>query len=135
MFSKILIANRGEIAVRIIRTCARMGIGTVVVFSEADADSLAVEMADEAVCVGPPPAVQSYLCADAILAAAKETGAQAIHPGFGFLSERAEFARACAAAGVIFIGPNPRAIEAMGDKIASKRSPPAYPSCRAISAR
>jgi propionyl-CoA carboxylase alpha chain len=122
MFSKILIANRGEIAVRIIRTCARMGIGTVVVFSEADADSLAVEMADEAVCVGPPPAVQSYLCADAILAAAKETGAQAIHPGFGFLSERAEFARACAAAGVIFIGPNPRAIEAMGDKIASKRS-------------
>jgi propionyl-CoA carboxylase alpha chain len=122
MFSKILIANRGEIAVRIIKTCARLGIGSVAVYSEADADSLAVEMADEAVCIGPAPAAQSYLRGEAILAAAAATGAQAIHPGFGFLSESAAFARDCAAAGVVFIGPNPEAIEAMGDKIASKRS-------------
>jgi propionyl-CoA carboxylase alpha chain len=121
LFSKILIANRGEIAVRIIRTCRRLGIATVVVYSEADAGSLAVEMADESVLIGPPPAAQSYLVADKIIAACKETGAEAVHPGFGFLSERAEFARACAAAGIVFIGPNPHAIEAMGDKIASKR--------------
>jgi propionyl-CoA carboxylase alpha chain len=120
MFSKILIANRGEIAVRVIRTCRRMGIATVVVYSEADADSLAVEMADQAVFIGPSPANQSYLAAEKILAAARETGAQAIHPGFGFLSEKAEFARQCAAAGIVFIGPNPEAIDAMGDKIASK---------------
>jgi propionyl-CoA carboxylase alpha chain len=121
MFSKILIANRGEIAVRIIKTCRRMGIATVVVYSEADADSLAVEMADEAVAIGPAPAAQSYLVAEKIIAACKETGAQAVHPGFGFLSERASFARACADAGIVFIGPNPEAIDAMGDKIASKR--------------
>jgi propionyl-CoA carboxylase alpha chain len=121
LFSKILIANRGEIAVRIIRTCRRLGIATVVVYSEADAGSLAVELADEAVAIGPPRAAQSYLVAEKIIAACKETGAEAIHPGFGFLSERAEFARACAAAGIVFIGPNPHAIEAMGDKIASKR--------------
>ncbi len=121
MFSKILIANRGEIAVRIIKTCRRMGIATVVVYSEADADSLAVEMADESVLLGPPPAAQSYLLADKIIAAAKSTGAQAIHPGFGFLSERADFAEACAEAGIVFIGPNPHAIDAMGDKIASKK--------------
>ena len=120
MFSKILIANRGEIAVRIIKTCRRMGIATVVVYSEADAGSLAVEMADEAVAIGPPPAAQSYLVADRIVAAAKETGAQAIHPGFGFLSERADFARRCAAEGIVFIGPNAEAIDAMGDKIQSK---------------
>ena len=120
MFSKILIANRGEIAVRIIKTCRRMRIATVVVYSEADADSLAVEMADEAVFIGPAPAAQSYLVADKIIAACRETGAQAVHPGFGFLSERADFARACAAAGVVFIGPNPDAIDAMGDKIQSK---------------
>src|SRR5665213_4025268 len=107
LFSKILIANRGEIAVRIIRTCRRLGIATVVVYSEADAASLAVEMADEAVLIGLSPAAQSYLVADRVIAAARETGAQAIHPGFGFLSERAEFARQCAAAGVVFIGPNP----------------------------
>ncbi|HXV01605.1 MAG TPA: biotin carboxylase N-terminal domain-containing protein, partial [Caulobacteraceae bacterium] len=106
MFSKILIANRGEIAVRIIRTCRRMGIATVVVYSEADADSLAVAMADEAVFIGPSPANQSYLVAEKILDAARETGAQAIHPGFGFLSERASFATACAEAGIVFIGPN-----------------------------
>ena len=121
LFSKILIANRGEIAVRIIRTCRRLGIKTVVVYSEADAGSLAVEMADEAVAIGPPPAAQSYLVADKIIAACKETGAEAVHPGFGFLSERADFARACADAGIVFIGPNPHAIDAMGDKIASKR--------------
>src|SRR5580698_2622219 len=121
LFSKILIANRGEVAVRIIRTCRRLGIGSVVVYSEADAGSLAVEMADEAVAIGPAPASQSYLVADKIIDACRATGAQAVHPGFGFLSERAEFARACAAAGIVFIGPNPHAIEAMGDKIASKR--------------
>src|ERR1700748_3666333 len=105
MFSKILIANRGEIAVRIIKTCRRMGIATVVVYSEADALSLAVEMADETVFIGPPPASESYLVAEKIIAAARETGAQAIHPGFGFLSEKAEFARQCAKAGIVFIGP------------------------------
>ena len=120
MFSKILIANRGEIAVRIIKTCRRMGISTVVVYSEADAGSLAVEMADEAVAIGPSPAAQSYLVADKIVAAAKATGAQAVHPGFGFLSERADFARRCAAEGIVFIGPNAEAIDAMGDKIQSK---------------
>ena len=120
MFSKILIANRGEIAVRILKTCRRMGIAGVVVYSEADADSLAVKLADESVFIGPSPANQSYLLGDKIIAAAKETGAQAIHPGFGFLSENAGFARACAEAGIVFIGPNPGAIDAMGDKIASK---------------
>ena len=121
MFSKILIANRGEIAVRIIKTCRRMGIATVVVYSEADADSMAVEMADETVFIGPPPAAQSYLVADKIIAACRETGAEAIHPGFGFLSENAGFAKRCAEQGIVFIGPNPHAIEAMGDKIESKK--------------
>jgi len=121
MFSKILIANRGEIAVRIIKTCRKMGIATVVVYSEADADSLAVEMADETVAIGPAPASESYLVADKIIAAAKQTGAQAIHPGFGFLSENAGFAKRLAAEGIVFIGPNPHAIEAMGDKIESKK--------------
>ena len=120
LFSKILIANRGEVAVRIIRTCRRLGIASVVVYSEADAGSMAVEMADEAVAIGPSPAAQSYLVAEKIIAACKATGAQAVHPGFGFLSERADFARACADAGIVFIGPNPDAIDAMGDKIASK---------------
>src|ERR1700749_4915913 len=121
MFSKILIANRGEIAVRIIKTCRRMGIATVVVYSEADADSMAVEMADEAVFIGPAPAAQSYLVADKIIEAAHATGAEAIHPGFGFLSENAGFARQLEAEGIVFIGPNPHAIEAMGDKIESKK--------------
>ncbi len=121
MFSKILIANRGEIAVRIIRTCRRMGIATVAVYSEADADSLAVEMADEAVFIGPPPAAESYLQADRIVEACRATGAEAVHPGFGFLSENAGFARRLAKEKIAFIGPNPHAIEAMGDKIESKK--------------
>jgi propionyl-CoA carboxylase alpha chain len=121
MFSKILIANRGEIAVRVIKTCRRMGIKTVVVYSEADADSMAVEMADETVFIGPPPAAQSYLVQDKIIAACKETGAEAVHPGFGFLSENASFAQRCADEGIVFIGPNPGAIRAMGDKIESKK--------------
>jgi propionyl-CoA carboxylase alpha chain len=120
MFSKILIANRGEIAVRIIKTCRRLGIASVVVYSEADADSLATEMADESVFIGPSPAAQSYLLADKIIAAALEAGAQGIHPGFGFLSENAEFARLCAKSGIVFIGPHPAAIDTMGDKIKSK---------------
>ena len=121
MFNKILIANRGEIAVRVIKTCRRLGIATVVVYSDADADSLAVEMADEAVHIGASPAAQSYLVADKIIAACKQTGAQAVHPGFGFLSEKAEFAQRCADEGIVFIGPNPGAISAMGDKIESKK--------------
>jgi len=121
MFSKILIANRGEIAVRIIKTCRRMGIKTVVVYSEADADSMAVEMADESVFIGGAPASESYLVADKIVDAVRATGAEAVHPGFGFLSENAAFARRLAKEGIVFIGPNPHAIEAMGDKIESKK--------------
>jgi propionyl-CoA carboxylase alpha chain len=121
MFKKILIANRGEIAVRIIKTARKMGIQTVVVYSEADADSMAVEMADEGVFIGPPPASESYLVADKIVDAVRKTGAEAIHPGFGFLSENAGFARRLQKEGIVFIGPNPGAIEAMGDKIESKK--------------
>lgn len=121
MFSKILIANRGEIAVRIIKTCRRMGIKTVVVYSEADADSMAVEMADEAVFIGGAPASESYLVQDKIVDAVRQTRAEAVHPGFGFLSENASFARRLAAENIVFIGPNPKAIEAMGDKIESKK--------------
>jgi len=121
MFGKILIANRGEIACRVIKTARRMGIKTVAVYSDADADALHVEMADEAVHLGPPPAAQSYLLIDKIVAACKQTGAEAVHPGYGFLSERAAFAEALRAANITFIGPNVRAIEAMGDKIESKK--------------
>lgn len=121
MFKKILIANRGEIAVRIIKTCRKMGIRTVQVFSEADAGSLAVEMADESVLIGPAPAAQSYLLADRIVEAVRLTSAEAVHPGFGFLSENAGFARRLREEGIAFIGPNPAAIEAMGDKITSKK--------------
>ncbi len=121
MFSKILIANRGEIACRVIKTARRMGIGTVAVFSESDRDALHVEMADEAVFVGPAPAAQSYLVIEKIVEACRQTGAEAVHPGYGFLSERAAFAEALASAGITFIGPNPKAIEAMGDKIESKK--------------
>jgi propionyl-CoA carboxylase alpha chain len=122
MFKRILIANRGEIACRIIRTARRMGIATVAVYSEADRDALHVEMADEAVLIGPPPASESYLVIERILDACRRTGAQAVHPGYGFLSEREEFPKALAAAGIVFIGPNPAAIAAMGDKIESKRA-------------
>jgi propionyl-CoA carboxylase alpha chain len=122
MFSKILIANRGEIGVRIIKTARRLGVKTAIVYSEADADSLAVEQADEAVFIGPPAAAESYLVQDKIIAAARQTGAEAIHPGFGFLSEKAEFARRCADEKIVFIGPNPHAIHAMGDKIESKKT-------------
>ncbi len=122
MFDKILIANRGEVAVRIIRTARKMGILTAIVYSEADRDSLAVELADEGVFIGPSPAAQSYLVIDKIVDAAKQTGAQAIHPGFGFLSEKAEFADRLSAEKITFIGPNPHAIRAMGDKIESKKT-------------
>ncbi|MDP6390318.1 MAG: acetyl/propionyl/methylcrotonyl-CoA carboxylase subunit alpha [Alphaproteobacteria bacterium] len=121
MFSKILIANRGEIACRIIRTARRMGIATVAIHSEADEGALHVGMADEAVAVGPPPSTESYLVADNILKAVAETGAEAVHPGYGFLSENAGFAEALEAAGVAFIGPGVKAISAMGDKIESKK--------------
>jgi propionyl-CoA carboxylase alpha chain len=122
MFKRILIANRGEIACRIIKTARRLGIATVAVYSEADADSLHVEMADEAVPIGPPPASESYLAIDKIIDACRKTGAEAVHPGYGFLSERADFPAALAQAGIVFIGPNPKAIAAMGDKIESKKA-------------
>jgi propionyl-CoA carboxylase alpha chain len=121
MFSKILIANRGEIACRVIKTARRMGIKTVVVFSDADAGSMAVEMADEAIHIGGSPAAQSYLVQDKIVAAVKQSGAEAVHPGFGFLSENASFAQRLKDEKIAFIGPNPHAIEAMGDKITSKK--------------
>jgi propionyl-CoA carboxylase alpha chain len=121
MFKTILIANRGEIACRVIKTARRMGIRTVAVYSDADKDALHVEMADNAVAIGPPAAAQSYLAIDKIVAACLKTGAEAVHPGYGFLSERAAFALALAEAKIVFIGPNPKAIEAMGDKIESKK--------------
>ncbi len=122
MFKRILIANRGEIACRVIKTARRMGISTVAVYSEADRDALHVEMADEAVLIGPPPAAESYLLIDRIIEACRKTGAEAVHPGYGFLSEREAFPRALAEAGIVFIGPNPGAIAAMGDKIESKKA-------------
>src|SRR5476649_2787483 len=122
MFKRILIANRGEIACRIIKSARRMGIETVAVYSEADCDALHVEMADQAVLIGPPAAAQSYLLIDKIVEACKATGAEAVHPGYGFLSEREAFPVALAKAGITFIGPNPKAIAAMGDKIESKKA-------------
>ena len=121
MFSKILIANRGEIACRVIRTARRLGIRTVAVYSDADARSLHVAMADEAVHIGPSPAAESYLRADRIIAAAKAAGAEAIHPGYGFLSENPDFVEQVTAAGLVFIGPSAAAICAMGLKDAAKR--------------
>src|SRR6202051_720200 len=121
MFHKILIANRGEIACRVIKTARAMGIATVAVYSDADRDALHVEMADEAVPIGSPPASQSYLVIDKIVEACRKTGADAVHPGYGFLSEQVAFAQALASAGVTFIGPNPHAVAAMGDKIESKK--------------
>ncbi|RIK99182.1 MAG: acetyl/propionyl-CoA carboxylase subunit alpha [Proteobacteria bacterium] len=122
MFKRILIANRGEIACRVIKTARRMGIATVAVYSEADRNALHVAMADEAVPIGPPPAAESYLVMERIIEACRQTGAEAVHPGYGFLSEREAFPRALAAAGIVFIGPNPGAIAAMGDKIESKKA-------------
>src|SRR5438105_941209 len=122
MFKRILIANRGEIACRIIKTARRLGIATVAVFSNADRDALHVEMADTAVPIGPPPPSESYLVIEKIVAACKATGAEAVHPGYGFLSEREAFPKALAKAGIEFIGPNPSAIAAMGDKIESKKA-------------
>jgi acetyl/propionyl-CoA carboxylase alpha subunit len=122
MFKKILIANRGEIACRVIKTARKMGIATVAVYSDADRNALHVKMADEAVHIGASPANQSYIVIDKIMAAIRETGAEAVHPGYGFLSENMNFAAALEAEGVVFIGPPSPAIEAMGDKITSKKT-------------
>jgi acetyl-CoA carboxylase, biotin carboxylase subunit len=122
MFKKILIANRGEIAIRLIRACRDLAISPVAVYSEADADSVHVRLADEAVLIGPPPSIQSYLNIAAVVEAAKQTQAQAIHPGYGFLAENADFARAVAAAGLKFIGPTPQAMETMGSKTSARRA-------------
>jgi propionyl-CoA carboxylase alpha chain len=122
MFKRILIANRGEIACRIIKTARRLGIETVAVYSEADRDALHVAMADSAIAIGPSPASESYLVIEKIVAACKQSGAKAVHPGYGFLSEREAFPKALSAAGIVFIGPNPKAIAAMGDKIESKKA-------------
>ncbi|MCX7148436.1 MAG: acetyl-CoA carboxylase biotin carboxylase subunit [Rhodocyclales bacterium] len=121
MFKKILIANRGEIACRVIKTARKMGIKTVAVYSEADKDAMHVSMADESVCIGPPPSKESYLSIDKIIAACKQTGAEAVHPGYGFLSENPEFSRRLEESGVIFIGPKHYSMASMGDKIASKK--------------
>ncbi|MEP0722477.1 MAG: biotin carboxylase N-terminal domain-containing protein, partial [Marinomonas sp.] len=121
MLKKILIANRGEIACRVIKTAKKMGIQTVAIYSDADRNALHVKMADEAVHIGPAPANQSYIVIDKVMDAIKQTGAEAVHPGYGFLSENSKFAEALEAAGVAFIGPPKGAIEAMGDKITSKK--------------
>src|SRR5262252_638000 len=121
MFQKILIANRGEIACRVLKTAHRMGIRTVAIYSEADRDARHVRLADEAVCIGQPPARESYLVMDSIIAACKQTGAEAVHPGYGFLAENEEFSRRLEEEGVVFIGPKHYSVAAMGDKIASKK--------------
>ena len=122
MFGRILIANRGEIAVRVMRACRDLRISPVAIYSEADAEAVHVRFADQAVCVGPAPSAQSYLNIEAIIDAARKTGAEAIHPGYGFLAENAEFAKAVATAGMTFIGPSPEAMEVMGSKTSARRA-------------
>ena len=122
MFKKILIANRGEIALRVIRACHELGIRTVAVYSEADQESLHVRFSDEDICIGPPPASQSYLNIPRIISAAEVTGAEAIHPGYGFLAENAEFSEICGSSGLVFIGPTPEQIRTMGDKATARRT-------------
>src|SRR5580693_4862593 len=122
MFRKILIANRGEIALRILRACRELGVKTVAVHSEVDARALHVRFADEAVCIGPAAAAKSYLNVPAIISAAEITAADAIHPGYGFLSENAEFARICGKCGITFIGPTPEAMRAWGDKVTAREN-------------
>ena len=122
MFKKILIANRGEIAVRIIRAARELGISTVAVYSEADADSLHVALADEAICIGPASSSESYLKIPNIISAAQITGAEAIHPGYGFLSENASFAKICTQNNIVFIGPKPELINMMGDKATARET-------------
>lgn len=138
MFEKILIANRGEIAVRVIRACKEMGVKTVAVYSTADAEALAPALADEAYCIGGPRPAESYLNEDAILTVALESGAKAIHPGYGFMSENAAFARSCRDCGLVFIGPSPEVIDRMGDKDAARRTAraagvPVVPGCDLLS--
>ena len=134
MFDKVLIANRGEVAVRVIRACRDMGIKTVAVYSTADADALHVQLADEAYCIGGPRLAESYLNDDAVLTCAVKSGAKAIHPGYGFFSEKASFVRDCDKYGLAFVGPSAKVIDSMGDKDAARRTAaaagvPIVPGC------
>jgi acetyl-CoA/propionyl-CoA carboxylase biotin carboxyl carrier protein len=135
VFETVLVANRGEIAVRVIRTLRSLGVRSVAVYSDPDAGALHVRQADVAIRIGPGPARESYLSIERMIEAARACGAQAIHPGYGFLSESAQFVRACSAAGLVFIGPSAQAVEIMGDKIRAKRTVAAagVPWCRAVS--
>ena len=133
-FDKLLIANRGEIAMRILRACHELGIRTVAVFSDADRNAPHVRFADEAYYIGPPPARESYLVAEKILDVARRSGAEAIHPGYGFLSENPDFAQACADAGILFIGPSPKVMTTLGNKVAARHAAPVIASVTRSSA-